>query len=74
LQKQDKGAVMTVVYKEAGHGHCSRCVEDEAVLAVDSSTDRVLVHHKMKIGTKRINIPLVLLVYVIRTLENLPLT
>lgn len=65
---------MTLVYKEAGHGHCSRSVADEAVLAVDSSAGRVLVHHKMKVGTKRINIPLVLLVYVIRTPENLLLT
>lgn len=60
LQKQDKGAVMTMVYKEAGPGHFSRSVEDEAVLAVDASTGRVLVHHKMKTGTKKINIPLVL--------------
>lgn len=60
LQKQDKGAVMTVVYKEAAPGHFSRSVEDEAVLAVDASTGRVLVHHKMKTGTKKINIPLVL--------------
>jgi len=60
LQKQDKGAVMTMVYKEAGPGHFSRSVEDEAVLAVDASTGRVLVHHKMKTGTRKINIPLVL--------------
>lgn len=70
LQKQDKGVVMTMVYKEAGHGYCSRSVEDKAVLTVDSSTGRVLLHNKMKVGTKRINIPLVLFVCTIRTLEN----
>lgn len=58
LQKQDKGAVMTMVYKEAGPGHFARSVDGEAVLAVDASTGRVLVHHKMKTGTKKINIPL----------------
>ncbi|XP_021936996.1 translation initiation factor eIF-2B subunit epsilon isoform X3 [Zootermopsis nevadensis] len=58
LQKQDKGVVMTMVYKEAGHGYCSRSVDDKAVLTVDSSTGRVLLHNKMKVGTKRINIPL----------------
>jgi hypothetical protein len=60
VQKQDRGAVMTLVYKEAGPGHCSRSVEDEAILAVDSCTGRVLAHHKMKTGTKKIDIPLVL--------------
>lgn len=58
MQKQDKGTVMTMVYKEAGPGHCSRSIEDEAVLAVDSSTGRVLTHHKMKTATKKIDIPL----------------
>jgi hypothetical protein len=51
---------MTMVYKEAGPGHFARSVDGEAVLAVDASTGRVLVHHKMKTGTKKINIPLVL--------------
>jgi hypothetical protein len=67
MQKQDKGTVMTMVYKEAKPGHYSRSVEDETVLALDSSTGRVLAHHKMKPATKKIDIPLVQLVYVFRT-------
>jgi hypothetical protein len=76
MQKQDKGTVMTMVYKEAGPGHCSRSIEDEAVLAIDSSTGRVLAHHKIKTSTKKIDIPLVQLVYfyVFRKYRNIFLT
>jgi hypothetical protein len=74
MQKQDKGAVMTMVYKEAGPGHCSRSVEDEAVLALDSSTGRVLAYHKMKTATKKIDIPLVKLVNVLRIYRKMLLT
>ncbi|KAK7865186.1 hypothetical protein R5R35_012043 [Gryllus longicercus] len=56
--KQDKGAVMTILYKEAGPGHNTRSPEDETVLAVDSSTNRILFHKKVGQTSKKIVFPL----------------
>ncbi|XP_067001729.2 translation initiation factor eIF2B subunit epsilon isoform X2 [Anabrus simplex] len=56
--KQDKGAVMTLIYKEAGVGHKSRSPDDETILAVDSLTDRVLFHQKLGAGNKKVTFPL----------------
>jgi hypothetical protein len=48
MQKQDKGAVMTMVYKEAWPARLPRCIDEfiKTSLAVDSSTGRVLAHQK----------------------------
>ncbi|KAJ9593230.1 hypothetical protein L9F63_015229 [Diploptera punctata] len=59
IQKTDKGAVMTMVYKEAGVGKKSRKLEHETILAVDSSSGRVLAHHKLKPRSEsKLDIPL----------------
>ena len=64
MQKIDKGAVMTVVYKEAGPGKSSHSLEHETILAVDSSSGRVLAHHKLRPGSKsKLDIPLVMFQY-----------
>ncbi|XP_069685017.1 translation initiation factor eIF2B subunit epsilon [Periplaneta americana] len=57
VQKQDKGAVMTLVFKEAGPGHSSH-ISDKAILAVDAVTGRILAHKKVKAGNKKITLPL----------------
>ncbi|XP_049777276.1 translation initiation factor eIF-2B subunit epsilon [Schistocerca cancellata] len=57
FQKQDKGAVMTLLYKEAGPKHKSRSREDETVIAVDHTTSRIVFHQKVG-QLKRINFPL----------------
>lgn len=56
--KSDKGAVMTILYKEAGAGHNSRSPEDETILAVDSQTNRILFHKKVGHSSKKIIFPL----------------
>ncbi|PSN41588.1 hypothetical protein C0J52_17905 [Blattella germanica] len=53
VQKKDRNAVLTMVYKAAGPGHTSRSLDDEAILAVDASSGKVLAHHRLKSGSKK---------------------
>jgi hypothetical protein len=49
---------MTVVMKKAPPGHCSRCREDDVLLAIDSSNSRIL--HYLKTGNqKKLELPVV---------------
>ena len=55
---KDKNAVMTVVMKKAPPGHCSRCREDDVLLVLDSTNDRIL--HFLKTGNqKKMELPAV---------------
>lgn len=55
-REKDKHAVMTVVMKKATPGHCSRCREDDVLLAIDSSNSRIL--HYLKTGNqKKLELP-----------------
>jgi translation initiation factor eIF-2B subunit epsilon len=42
-----KGAVMTMVYKEAPPGHATRRLEDELVVGVDSRSQQVVGHQRL---------------------------
>ncbi|XP_014255506.1 translation initiation factor eIF-2B subunit epsilon [Cimex lectularius] len=44
IQKLDKGASMTLIYKECGKK--MRSENDQAFLAIDSNTDRILLHQR----------------------------
>nr|CAD7400472.1 unnamed protein product [Timema cristinae] len=58
LQKQDKGAAMTLLYKETGLRPKSHALEEETVLGTSTATSRVLFHQKLSHSTKKINFPL----------------
>nr|CAD7424066.1 unnamed protein product [Timema monikensis] len=58
LQKQDKGAAMTLLYKETGLRPKSHALEEETVLGTSTATGRVLFHQKLSHSTKKINFPL----------------
>nr|CAD7569596.1 unnamed protein product [Timema californicum] len=58
LQKQDKGAAMTLLYKETGLRPKSHALEEETVLGTSTATGRVLFHQKLSHNTKKINFPL----------------
>ncbi|CAG2064244.1 unnamed protein product [Timema podura] len=58
LQKQDKGAAMTLLYKETGLRPKSHAPEEETVLGTSTATGRVLFHQKLAHTTKKINFPL----------------
>ncbi|KAK9509779.1 hypothetical protein O3M35_007016 [Rhynocoris fuscipes] len=59
IQKHDKGAAMTLIYKECGLK--SRSDEDMVYLAIDSSSGRVLMHQRSSAVKKNINIEVGLL-------------
>lgn len=46
LKQTDKMTVMTTVYKKAAPGHRTRSVEDDILIATDSSNDRLLFCEK----------------------------
>ncbi|XP_071127634.1 translation initiation factor eIF2B subunit epsilon-like [Mytilus edulis] len=55
-REKDKNAVMTVIMKKAPPGHCSRCREDDSLVAIDSTNDRIL--HYLKTGNqKKLQLP-----------------
>ena len=56
LREKDKMTVMTNVYKRAHPGHRTRSIEDDILLATNSTTDRVLFCEKPD-GKKKIKIP-----------------
>ena len=56
LREKDKMTVMTNVYKRAHPGHRTRSMEDDILLATNSTTDRVLFCEKPD-GKKKIKIP-----------------
>ncbi|XP_046394084.1 translation initiation factor eIF-2B subunit epsilon [Ischnura elegans] len=60
IQKQDKGAVMTVVYSQASPGHRLRSPDEEVVVAVDGKTNQILFHQRVG-GIKKISLPLEIL-------------
>lgn len=55
-QKQDKGSVMTLLFKETGPGHKARSPQDKVLFAIDSMTNKVLYHKKLG-ATKKIHMP-----------------
>ncbi|KAM4772565.1 translation initiation factor eIF2B subunit epsilon [Rhinophrynus dorsalis] len=50
-------SVMTMVLKESSPGHCTRCQEDDVIIAMDSKTKRVLLYQKTQ-GLKRFHFPM----------------
>ncbi|XP_063223574.1 translation initiation factor eIF2B subunit epsilon [Bacillus rossius redtenbacheri] len=58
VQKKDKGAVMTLVYKRAAPGNAARVPESEALLVTRSDTNRILFHQRLQPGTKKLTFPL----------------
>ncbi|XP_029471676.1 translation initiation factor eIF-2B subunit epsilon [Rhinatrema bivittatum] len=50
-------SVMTMVFKESSPGHRARCQEDDVIVAMDSSTQRVL-HYQKTEGLKRFRFPM----------------
>uniref|UniRef100_A0A8C4PPP4 Translation initiation factor eIF2B subunit epsilon n=1 Tax=Equus asinus asinus TaxID=83772 RepID=A0A8C4PPP4_EQUAS len=50
-------SVMTMIFKESSPSHPTRCQEDNVVVAVDSSTNRVL-HFQKTQGLRRFSFPL----------------
>lgn len=57
--KLDKGAVMTLVYQQAGVGQNAHKYSDEVVIA-SNSNNRILFHKKLgHSGDRKINFPLV---------------
>ncbi|GAB1300110.1 Translation initiation factor eIF-2B subunit epsilon [Apodemus speciosus] len=51
-------SVMTMIFKESSPSHPTRCHEDNVVVAVDSTTDRIL-HFQKTQGLRRFSFPLV---------------
>lgn len=51
-------SVMTMVFKESSPSHPTRCHEDNVVLAVDSTTNRIL-HFQKTQGLRHFSFPLV---------------
>ncbi|XP_031572968.1 translation initiation factor eIF-2B subunit epsilon-like [Actinia tenebrosa] len=58
-RQKDKSSIMTMVFKTANPGHRTRCREDDTVLALDSSTNRVLFYERT-IKRKKFEFPLTL--------------
>lgn len=57
-REKDKNSLMTMVFKKAPPGHHTRCKEEEVVMAVENTTNRVV--HYRKIGNqKRLEFPVV---------------
>ncbi|KAJ8297595.1 hypothetical protein KUTeg_024126 [Tegillarca granosa] len=55
-REKDKNSLMTMVFKKAPPGHHTRCKEEEVVMAVENTTNRVV--HYRKIGNqKRLEFP-----------------
>lgn len=51
-------SVMTMIFKESSPSHPTRCHEDNVVVAVDSTTNRIL-HFQKTQGLRRFSFPLV---------------
>lgn len=63
-RKLDKNvSVMTMIFKESSPGHRARCQEDDVILAMDSTSNRVL-HYQRTQGLKRFHFPMVRSEYV----------
>ncbi|KAG8222691.1 hypothetical protein J437_LFUL015888 [Ladona fulva] len=60
IQKQDKGAVMTLVYTSASPGHKLRSPEEEVVIALDGQSNRILFHQRVG-GMGKVSFPLEML-------------
>uniref|UniRef100_A0A452GWQ5 Translation initiation factor eIF2B subunit epsilon n=1 Tax=Gopherus agassizii TaxID=38772 RepID=A0A452GWQ5_9SAUR len=57
-RKLDKNvSVMTMIFKESSPGHRARCQEDDIILAMDSTTNRVL-HYQRTQELKRFRFPM----------------
>uniref|UniRef100_A0A1B6KND8 Translation initiation factor eIF2B subunit epsilon n=1 Tax=Graphocephala atropunctata TaxID=36148 RepID=A0A1B6KND8_9HEMI len=55
-QKADKGAVMTLIFKECGRRW--KAPEDDFTVALDSKTNRILLYSKKSRSQGKINIPM----------------
>ncbi|XP_071452986.1 translation initiation factor eIF2B subunit epsilon [Hetaerina americana] len=60
IQKQDKGAVMTVAYSQASPGHKLRSPDEEVVVAIDGASNQILFHQRVG-GMKKVSFPLEIL-------------
>ncbi|XP_048720064.2 translation initiation factor eIF2B subunit epsilon [Caretta caretta] len=68
-RKLDKNvSVMTMIFKESSPGHRARCQEDDIILAMDSTTNRVL-HYQRTQELKRFRFPMSLFQSNIETVE-----
>ncbi|XP_005284087.2 translation initiation factor eIF2B subunit epsilon [Chrysemys picta bellii] len=68
-RKLDKNvSVMTMIFKESSPGHRARCQEDDIILAMDSTTNRVL-HYQRTQELKRFRFPVSLFQSNIETVE-----
>uniref|UniRef100_K7G635 Translation initiation factor eIF2B subunit epsilon n=1 Tax=Pelodiscus sinensis TaxID=13735 RepID=K7G635_PELSI len=61
-------SVMTMIFKASSPGHHARCQEDDIILAMDSTTNRVL-HYQRTQGLKRFRFPMSLFQSNIETVE-----
>ncbi|OWF44225.1 translation initiation factor eIF-2B subunit epsilon-like [Mizuhopecten yessoensis] len=55
-RRKDKNTVMTMVMKKAPPTHCTRCREDDIVMAVEQPSSRILHYQKLAYQTK-VDIP-----------------
>ena len=49
---KDKTPIMTMVFKKAPPNHCTRCKEEDVVMAIEKGKDRVLSYQKVAARTK----------------------
>lgn len=69
--KKDKGAAMTLVYKEVAWEHPLISNDKSLLLAADGNTQKVLMHEKYKPKSKETTVSLPLVIIVIDNLSHI---